>query len=196
MIFSWWWACTESALNAAVIFHLPYALKWTLCLRLSVLCITSNQTYYINQCCYAKSTFNFSVVQSLQFALLWLRGYHTMSGGVGSPSSVRSYTQKVVGGSNHDLGDVDSMEEDTGSYHSAESPASSAQGAHATTPRYNQSPKASVTSIFKAKELFHVHTCVSYLLKTVRSSRPAQNLRKSNLKQEFTKLLTLLKSLK
>ena len=86
-----------------------------------------------------------------------------MSGGVGSPSSVRSYTQKVVGGSSHDLGDVDSMEEDTGSYHSAESPASSAQGAHATTPRYNQSPKASVTSIFKAKELFHVHTYVSYL---------------------------------
>ena len=85
-----------------------------------------------------------------------------MSGGVGSPSSVRSYTQKVVGGSSHDLGDVDSMEEDTGSYHSAESPASSAQGAHATTPRYNQSPKASVTSIFKAKELFHVHTCDSY----------------------------------
>ena len=119
-----------------------------------------------------------------------------MSGGVGSPSSVRSYTQKVVGGSSHDLGDVDSMEEDTGSYHSAESPASSAQGAHATTPRYNQSPKASVTSIFKAQELFHVHTCVSYLLITVRSSRPAQNLRKSNLKQEFTKLLTRLKSLK
>ena len=79
-----------------------------------------------------------------------------MSGGVGSPSSVRSYTQKVVGGSSHDLGDVDSMEEDTGSYHSAESPASSAQGAHATTPRYNQSPKASVTSIFKAKELFQL----------------------------------------
>ena len=43
-----------------------------------------------------------------------------MSGGIGSPSSVRSFSHKA---SLHDI-DVDSIEEDTGSYQSAESPGS------------------------------------------------------------------------